>query len=292
MEYHNQLPEEGINTSNRHPLLEFVRLSVAAFVALVLLGLLLNAAGGRLGGLVPYRMEVWIADRIDSAFRESGVESPFSSGNNDTALMRYLSSLSEKVQLALGMEAAMSIRLHYSSEDVFNAFATVGGHVYLYRGLLQELPHENALVMLMAHEYSHVQLRHTARGVGGGLAVAVGSAILPGGGGVESRLYSMASLVSNLNFSRDMESEADLNALRAVERIYGHVNGAGDLFALFAQARGENTTERIEAFFSTHPMDEDRVSAIRSRALEMNWETSGVLSALPTGFRQWLDAPR
>jgi Zn-dependent protease with chaperone function len=289
MEYHNRLPKEGINTPGRHPLLEFLRLGAAAVIALILFGLLLNAAGGRLGGLIPYRVELWIADRIDTAFVESGVESPFASGSVDSELTRYLGRLGHRVERALEMEAPMGIRMHYSGEDVFNAFATVGGHVYLYKGLLSKLPHENALVMLMAHEFSHVQLRHTARGVGGGLAVAVGAALLPGGGGVESRLYSMASLVSTMNFSRGMETEADINALRAVQSIYGHVHGADDLFQLFMMQRGVDDNGRLEAFFSTHPLDTKRIESLRSEARDRGWDLTGELTPLPAEFSGWLD---
>ncbi|MEM7257017.1 MAG: M48 family metallopeptidase [Pseudomonadota bacterium] len=288
MEYHNRLPEEGINTPQRHPLLEFIRLSIAAVVALCVLGLLLNAAGGRLGALVPYRAELWIADRIDTAFVESGVDSPFAKTADSTAITEYLATLGARVEQALEMQAPMTIQLHYSSEDVFNAFATLGGHVYFYKGLLKELPHENALVMLIAHEYSHVQLRHTARGVGGGLAVALGAALLPGGGGVESRLYTLASQYSSLNFSRDMETEADINALRAVQQIYGHVNGADDLFELFVSYRGDSQQGGLDGFFSTHPLDSQRIEMIKNEAEAQGFSASGELTPLPAAFSTWL----
>ncbi len=292
MKYYNRLPKEGVNTPQRHPLTEFLRLTVAAIVALLLFVLLLNSAGGRLGGLIPFRVELWVAQRLDDAFAQSGVESPFSSRASETELIRYLTQLGRQVEQALGMSAPMVVKLHYSDEDTFNAYATLGGHVTLYKGLLKELPHENALVMLMAHEYSHVQLRHTARGVGGGLAVAVGAALLPGGSGVEGRLYSISSLVSNLNFSRSMETEADQNALHAVHQIYGHVNGAADLFGLFVKFRGVDKDGKLDRFFSTHPLDAQRIGSISQSAMEQGWALEGSLTGLPADFQQWLNATR
>ncbi len=291
MEYQNRLPEEGINTPNRHPLAEFIRLTIAAVVALILFGLLLNFAGGHLAGLIPYRAEVWLTDRIDTALTEAGESSPFSEDENDSPLHDYLNQLGAKVEQALEMKSPMAIHLHYSDEDVVNAFATLGGHVYLYKGLLKQLPHENALVMLLAHEYSHVQLRHPVRGVGGGIAVALGAALLPGGAGVKGRLYGLAGSLSNLNFSRDMESQSDENGLKAVNKIYGHTDGADDLFVLFMAQRDESDVGALDGFFSTHPLDKQRIDDLLRIAHDNGWNVEGKTTDLPTEFMNWLNSP-
>lgn len=72
MEYQNRQPPEGINTPGRHPFKEFLRLSVFAIIALVSIGLLLNYAGGQLGGIVPFKAERWVANKIDAAIVEAG----------------------------------------------------------------------------------------------------------------------------------------------------------------------------------------------------------------------------
>jgi predicted Zn-dependent protease len=41
-----------------------------------------------------------------------------------------------------------------------NAFATPGGHIFICRGLVQAVASEDALAAILAHELSHVQLRH------------------------------------------------------------------------------------------------------------------------------------
>jgi Zn-dependent protease with chaperone function len=292
MEYQNRLPEEGINTPGRHPLAEFIRLGVIALVALLLLGLLLNFAGGHLAGLIPYKAELWATNKIDRILVDAGEESPFSVEPSDAPLMEYLNSLGDRVEQALEMESPMTIQLHYSDEDVVNAFATLGGHVYLYKGLLRQLPHENALTMLLAHEYSHVQMRHALRGVGGGLAVAIGAAMLPGGAGVEGKLYSLAGSLSNMNFSRDMETDADSNGLKAVNSLYGHTAGADDLFELFMAQRARTDTGKLDSFFSTHPLDRDRIEALAELSREQGWRSEGELTPLPDGFSKWLEAAK
>ena len=288
MEYQNRLPPEGVNTPGRHPLKEFFRLAVFAIVALLCLGLLLNYAGGQIGGLLPFKAERWVAHKIHTGMIESGQESPFQLDAVDTPLMKYLQELSNNVQNALGIEQPLSISLHYSQEDTVNAYATIGGHVYLFKGLLKQLPHENSLAMLMAHEYSHVQLRHTARGVGSGLAVALTTSLLPGDAGFDSPFFNLASQLTSMHFSRDMESDADLHGLIAIEKLYGHVDGADDLFALFMRQRRGPTTDGWEAFFSTHPLDQDRIDALAETANKMGFATEGKLTPLPEDFDDWL----
>ena len=288
MDYKNRLPPEGINTPGRHPLKEFFRLAFFAVVALISLGFLLNYAGGQIGGLLPFKAERWLADKIHTGMVESGRESPFQTDPVDTPLLEYLDELSSHLQDALGIEQPMSISLHYSQQDTVNAYATIGGHVYLFKGLLKQLPHENALAMLMAHEFSHVQLRHTAKGVGSGLAVALTTAVLPGDISYDNPVFGLTSQLTSTHFSRDMESDADLNGLIALEKHYGHVNGADDLFALFMRQRGEADGVNWETFFSTHPLDQDRIDAITDYAMDNDFSTEGEVTALPKDFNKWL----
>ena len=114
MDYKNRLPPEGINTPGRHPLKEFFRLAFFAVVALISLGFLLNYAGGQIGGLLPFKAERWLADKIHTGMIESGRESPFQTDPVDTPLLEYLDELSSHLQDALGIEQPMSISLHLS----------------------------------------------------------------------------------------------------------------------------------------------------------------------------------
>lgn len=286
MQYQNRIPPEGINTPGRHPLKEFLRLSVFAILALVSVGLLLNYSGGTLAGYIPFPVESWVVAKVDAAIERSGEDSPFDQNPVNLPLENYLHELAGRVQEALDIEEPMVITLHYSDEDTVNAYATLGGHVYLFKGLLEQLPHENALAMLIAHEFSHVQLRHPARGIGGGLAVAIGTALLPGS--FENRFYTLTSRLTSMRFSRDMESSADENGLIAVQRMYGHVNGADDLFVLFMQNKDRKETKALDTFFSTHPLDTDRIEFISDHARRMGWSVEGGLTELPFDFKRWL----
>ena len=53
--------------------------------------------------------------------------------------------------------------MHYDPGGTFNAYATAGGQLVFYRGLLEAMPHENALATVVAHEIAHVAHRDPRR---------------------------------------------------------------------------------------------------------------------------------
>jgi len=286
MQYEDRTPDEGANTPGRHPLREFAKLSVMALIAVIVLGVLLRVAGGKLGGFIPFRTELWLTERIESAAQKSGQVSPFEQVIVHSELQAYLQSVADRVGVALELEDSMPITLHYSEEDVINAYATIGGHVYFFKGLLSLLPHENALAMLVAHEYSHVTLRHPAQGLGGGLALAVGTSMI--GLSSENRLFSLGTTLTSTGFSRSMETEADRSALDAVNNMYGHVQGAASLFELFMLQRRQGASANFEQFISTHPLDQQRIDQISELASENGWLLEGELTPLPDEYTEWL----
>jgi Zn-dependent protease with chaperone function len=89
-----------------------------------------------------------------------------------------------------------------------------------------------------------------------------------------------------------MEVAADEEALAAVNALYGHVNGASTLFALFSANRGDSGSKGkpvwLERFLSTHPRDEDRIDSISRSAAENHWQVEGAVTPLPADFQNWL----
>ncbi len=286
MQYEDRTPDDRVNIPGRHPFREFLRLSIMAVVVVIVLGFLLSILGGKLGGLIPFKSELWLTERIHAASEKAGQESLFEVRSVNPELENYLQSVADKVSVALGLEESMPITLHYSDENVVNAFATIGGHVYFFKGLLSLLPHENALAMLMAHEYSHVTLRHPAKGLGGGLALTIGTSVI--GLSSENRLFSLGTRLTSTGFSRSMESEADQSALAAVFEMYGHVDGAAALFNLFMQQRQGDAGGQFEKFVLTHPLDQERIDQINQLAKENGWLTVGDLTPLPDDYIDWL----
>lgn len=276
MKYRNPQIPEGINTSDRHPLKEFAILAGGALLLVIVLAWLLGEAGGRLARLLPFEHEAALAPET------------LLSSDAPAELQAYLDTLASRVSVAMALPEGMSVRIHFSADDTFNAFATLGGNVLLYRGLVEKLPHENALAMLIAHEIAHVHHRDPIVSIGRGAAIQLVVGLLFGDPNLAA--LGRAGIYTQLHFNREMESAADTAALDVVNRLYGHIAGASDLFKVMRTERVRRGDGEAPAMFSTHPLDAQRVQATRDSALARQWEQTGTTTPLPASFAAWMKA--
>jgi predicted Zn-dependent protease len=274
VEYSNPPLPESVNVSRTHPLLDFARLAAALLAITVIAVVMLALLTERLAARVPFEMEQALAAQFSDRL-------PPPNG-----ISRYLQGIADRMTAADPLPRGMRITVHFVDEPTVNAFATLGGHVVVYRGLMQAMPNENALAMVLAHEIAHVRLRHPATSMGRGMAVSLGLSVVSAGlgDGLASRALGSAGLLTELNFSREQELEADAAGLASLNALYGHVHGADVLFQRMAELMSADEL-RVPAFFSTHPLDEERIYAIQDRAARKRWATEGDLTPFPDAIR-------
>jgi predicted Zn-dependent protease len=149
-----------------------------------------------------------------------------------------------------------------------NAFALPGGPMFIYTGLLKTVDNEGELAGVMAHEMSHVILRHGTHEATKQQFVALPAALaenLAGsGGGMLGKLAKLGiGLGANsvlLKFSRSAESEADaLGAHLMAEAGYNPV----EMAHLFEKLESQGGA-RMPQLLSDHPNPGNRVQAIEA----------------------------
>ncbi len=253
MSYENRQVPEGINVSKDHPLKEFFTLSLAAAVILVLFFIVLTFLAEYLVQYIPFKVERALAKPLVQQLKKDQVQN-----SNQKKIQAYLQGLADKLSKEQGLPKDMSITVHYVDDDVTNAFATIGGHIGFYRGLLSQLPHENALSMVMAHEIAHVKHRDPIVSVGRGITVMLALASL--GGVSNNNLFEgfigQTSQLTTLTFNRHQELAADEEAYKTLTKFYGHLKGAADLFEILKQ---NDASMNVPIFLSTHPLTMDRI---------------------------------
>ena len=240
---------------------------------LVALFLLLGLAADYLVARVPFEYE----QRMGSGLLPDEVV--------DGEIPGYIQSLTQRLAAEMNLPDGMTVQARYSDEPVVNAFATLGGQLVVYRGLLERLPNENALAMVLAHEIAHVKLRHPLRSLGRGVVLAVAIAALSGASGntLGNLVVGEAGTLTALRFSRDQEEAADAEGLRAVVALYGHGTGARELFRVLLE---EEKSAPLGAppvdFLRTHPLGEGRIETLVELAREHRWSLRGDATALPS----------
>lgn len=127
-------------------------------------------------------------------------------------LRRYLQSLLDYL-IEERIDSGLSYRVHVVSDDVANAFTTVGGRIYVTTGLLGEgglARNEAELLGVLAHEVAHNELRH--------VSMQVEIAREAFGDGADAERAALANLLRVLDapWSSSSEDEADAFAVEAL----------------------------------------------------------------------------
>ena len=176
----------------------------------------------------------------------------------------------------------MNIKVSVIDSDVVNAFATLDGNVVFFTGLLNMIPNENTLAMVMAHEIAHIKLRHPLRALGRGVVVGIAIATITGisGNDIVAGFIGNTSLLTALSFSREQESAADNIAVAALVKHYGHAGGAAQLFEVFDKV-SDKAKNIVPEFFATHPLNQNRTELIEKQAHRNGWSLQGKLGDLP-----------
>jgi Putative Zn-dependent protease, contains TPR repeats len=158
-----------------------------------------------------------------------------------------------------------------------NAFALPGGHVGVHLGLIAMTASRDELAAVLAHELSHVTQRHIARSISSssrqsmvGMAAmilgvlaasrtgnaAVAQAAVVGG--------QAAMVQGQLNYSRDMEREADRVGY-GVHSDAGYASaGVAGMFEKLEHANRLNDSNNYP-YLRSHPLTTERIGEARAR---------------------------
>ena len=140
------------------------------------------------------------------------------------------------------------------NEEV-NAFATMGGFIYIHTGLMKLADNEAQLASVVAHEIGHVTGGHSLKQM---RQQAIAQGILSATGLNEQQAVQLGvALVYDLPNSRGAEYEADQLGLAMLSRA-GYAPGAMVDFMQKLQQQ----TGNVPSFLSTHPATGDRVQAL------------------------------
>ena len=196
----------------------------------------------------------------------------------DERIVRYLSRLGDRLVAAAPPELKHSA-YEYSFTPVnlkeINAFALPGGPMFVHRGMFDAAAAEGEVAGVMAHELSHVLLRHGTANASkaqnpwlqlGQLAGVVGGAVVGGAAGsaiAQGSQFGLGTLL--LRYSRDFEKQADLLGAQIMARA-GYDPRA--LARMFETIERESKTSGGGGpqWMSSHPNPGNRTQYINAEA--------------------------
>jgi hypothetical protein len=154
-----------------------------------------------------------------------------------------------------------------------NAFALPGGFTYVNRGLIEAAKNEGEMAGVIAHEISHVALRHSTAQIAKAQkyqGLALGGAILGAilGGGAGAAVYQGSQLGVGtvlLRFGRDYEKQADLLGSHIMANAGYDPRDLANMFRTIEQQSGSGGPQ----WLSDHPNPGNRYDYITKEAVQL-----------------------
>jgi len=188
----------------------------------------------------------------------------------DAALDRYLSEMGARV--AAHASRKLAFRFHLISNlDMIDAFALPGGHVFVGKGLLDQMTSEDELAFVLGHEIEHIDHYHAVERVQ-----------------IEAQLKNLnldlvaaaAQIPISLwqaGYSKQEEFEADREGLRIANAAGYSAQGAVNLLDRWAHLHNEYVThaetppealsqlaiDGLNGYFRSHPLPSERLAQVR-----------------------------
>ena len=256
-----KLPE-GINATEENPLPDFLWMLLTVVTGVVVLVVILSFSARWLAPMVPFSWEKKLVENLDlgevlteeDLDRDSQEHRAAEQALNE--LVNSLGSFSRNPQI--------QYRVRLIGNPMPNAFATLGGQIFVTTGLLQTVQTENGLAMVLAHEMAHVDQRHPLQAAGSGVLVQTALTVITGNSTGIDAVIGTSGLATIRSFSRQMERDSDALALERLLALYGHGAGADEFFRAAESYR--NQSARWQSFLETHPGIEERLMTIRQFA--------------------------
>lgn len=155
------------------------------------------------------------------------------------------------------------------NDTVLNAFATPGGYLYFYTGLIKYLDNEAEFAGVMGHEMGHSAERHTTEQltVMYGYSMLISIVLGQNPNEIAQMAATIAGNLGSLAFSRKHENDSDEKSVNYLYKTTYNPKGVAGFFEKMEGALP------VPVFMSTHPSPENRVAHIDEVWTEMGGKT-------------------
>src|SRR3990172_7870511 len=184
---------------------------------------------------------------------------------NDRRVDNYLNNLGRRLAAKAPGEK-YPYQFKVVNDRAINAFALPGGPIYINRGVIEAADNEAQLAGVIAHEISHVALRHGTNQASKASAAQMPLAILGGMIGSDSTKSLLAQLGASfavnsilLKYSRTAETQADI---MGTQILYDSGYDARAMAQFFEKIQAQDQGGQPVEFFSNHPNPGNRIQSV------------------------------
>ena len=205
-----------------------------------------------------YQDDIKLGQQLKEEIESDPAQFPILPEKGNSEIYSYIKGLRDIIlntnQLKYKDKFAWEIKI-INDDKTLNAFATPGGYIYIYTGLLKFLDSEDELMGVLGHEMAHADNRHATKQLTKNVGIAI---LLDAALGEKNSVEQIVAALIGIQFTRDDESEADDSSVKYLcPTAYNAAGSAG-----FFKKMLDNPVP--PEFLSTHPSPKTRVKDIES----------------------------
>ena len=164
--------------------------------------------------------------------------------------------------------------------DEINAFALPGGRIFVYSSIIKKMNTYEEFTALLGHEISHFSQQHSLKSIGRTIASSLFISLIFGDvSGISASIIDQANQFKQLNYSRELEIQADNKGFEFMLKNNVSPVGMIDLLTLLQKESGDDPS--LMKYFSTHPETSERIKNIENKkALSTTFKKKKILTSL------------
>jgi len=141
--------------------------------------------------------------------------------------------------------------------EQLNAFATLGGRIYIFKGLIEHSDNAEMLASVLAHEIGHIEHHDFENRLAKNIAISTVIAVATGGN--ETLISELSKSVLGSSYDRQQEAHADKFAMQLLEKVNIDPSALGVFFIKIK--RLDNSSLDLE-YFQSHPNTDSRIEKV------------------------------
>ena len=210
---------------------------------------------------------------------------------HDAALQRYIDILGDSIA---HVTSRADLDWHFAivNTDVVNAFALPGGYIYVNRGIIEHADRMDELAGVMAHEIGHVVKRHSVKqmqqmdGANIGLVLTCALTNVCQSQAAQAAI-NVGGTLAFAKFSREDEAEADEQGSSYLVKAGISPQGMVSFFQKLVEMEQQSGGSAPPAWFSDHPLTQDRIADIQNLINQLPPQTLGTLTDDTRAFHEF-----
>ena len=214
--------------------------------------------------------DVKLGQQVDSEISNNTKEYPIL---NSPSHVQYLQNMMNEIIQSpeIKYRGTFAYTIKIINTNTINAFATPGGYIYVYKGLLKFVDNEATLAGILAHEIAHAERRHSTKRMTKAYGISLLTSILLGNdaSALEQLAANLLSGLALLKNSRDDEYEADEYSFKYLLSTQWYPGGINYFFVKIQEQQKTKPSE-FEELLSIHPLDQKRMDQINKLLKDKN----------------------